>query len=130
MKLLIVLAFIAVFAAVNAEIPKEDDEEHNKIIAECRQKFKMTDEEYTKLRHDEVAKPNEDMQCFVNCFMESAGMIKDGKLQHDVATAIISKKVGEEKAKTILETCHGEQGSTNCETAYKLHKCLYKNKAY
>nr|QIS77232.1 OBP40 [Episyrphus balteatus] len=129
MKFFIIIAFIAIASIANADIPKESDEQFNVAIKGCLEEHKIKEEDYVKLRNGEVANPDENMQCMVNCVMEKTGVLVKGKLQEEVASKIIEKKLGAEEAKAVVNKCKNEPGS-GCEVAMNMHLCFLKNKAY
>nr|QIS77228.1 OBP35 [Episyrphus balteatus] len=111
MKFLIIVAVIFLVDIVSA-------------LEDCNTKFNLTDEEITKLKRAQLTDPSEDMKCLIECEMEEAGLIKNGELQEDV----VIEKFGKENANKILESCRGEKGSTNCDTAFRLHNCFTRTR--
>nr|QIS77221.1 OBP28 [Episyrphus balteatus] len=128
MKYLIFISFvIALFDAAKAA----STEQSTKYIAECRAEFKITDDvKHYNLTTGAIpeADATEDMKCYLNCFMEKLGVLKDGKIQEDAQE--FKNYVGEEHAKEEIESCRGETGSSKCETAFKLHQCFLKHLDY
>nr|QIS77220.1 OBP27 [Episyrphus balteatus] len=112
MKFLILVAAIALFDIVSA-------------VEDCQfEKLKLTDDQIRKLERGQLTDASEDIKCFIECDMEKAGLFKNGKLQEDAAMEKFTAKVGKENAEKILNSCRGEKGSTNCETAFRLSNCF------
>lgn len=68
-------------------------------------------------------------KCFGNCILEKAGFLANGVVQPSVIMAKLGPNVGEEKLNAIMSKCNSLKGSDNCETAFVLYECYYKQHA-
>ncbi|XP_055903954.1 general odorant-binding protein 56d-like [Eupeodes corollae] len=131
MKFPLIVAFIALMVIsiviADHDYPNETTkEELDKKAAECRSKFKVTDEDYKKMLV-EFAEPSETMKFLSNCLLEVVGILKNGILQPDIAIEVFKSGYREEKAIRIVEACRNEVGIGKCGTANKLDMCFLNN---
>ncbi|XP_055854014.1 general odorant-binding protein 56a-like [Episyrphus balteatus] len=128
MKFIIFISFaVAIFNTVNAW----SSENSSKYIDECRVELKISDDvNQYNLTTGEIpeADIHPDMKCFLNCFMEKLGILRDGIIQED--SDGFNHYVGAETAKEMIESCRDESGTSNCDTAFKLHRCFLKHLSY
>uniref|UniRef100_A0A1I8Q7T9 Odorant binding protein n=1 Tax=Stomoxys calcitrans TaxID=35570 RepID=A0A1I8Q7T9_STOCA len=133
MKFVIALVAIFVLTAVNGEdrLNLTEDQKLRALqySAICLEQEKSTTQAAVALMKGQFNGLDKNAKCFVNCFLEKAGFIKDGAVQSSVIMAKLGPNVGEDKLKSIMSKCNNLKGNDNCETAFILYECYYKEHA-
>lgn len=89
----------------------------------------MPEDDVNKLRQKNYENPSESMKCFSACMLEQVGVLKDNKVQEDVAQQKLTTILDEEKAKQVVSKCKGANGDNRCATGYEIFKCVSALKA-
>ncbi|XP_055856041.1 general odorant-binding protein 56d-like [Episyrphus balteatus] len=126
--ILVTLFAVACFDATKAD----ESAETRKFMADCRKQFHINDvQKYWELNIGTlaIADVTRDMKCYLNCFMEKVGVLKDGRLQPN-GSAKFNDYADEDTAQKLLKSCRNEVVSDKCETGYNLHQCFVKDFGY
>uniref|UniRef100_A0A1L8EDP4 Proteinral odorant-binding protein 56d n=2 Tax=Haematobia irritans TaxID=7368 RepID=A0A1L8EDP4_HAEIR len=130
MKLVIaVLCLIAVtgvYGQSQLNLSEEQKVHALQYAAACMEQEKSTTEDSVALTRGQFSGLSKNAKCFVKCFFEKAGFMKDGVVLPDVLTEKLGPNVGEDKLKAIMGKCNSVKGSDKCDTAFKLFECYYK----
>ncbi|KAG5667142.1 hypothetical protein PVAND_015139 [Polypedilum vanderplanki] len=128
MKFLSAVLILIVSAAMVKSI---DLEEKKKMmmaaVASCKSSTGASDDDVTKLMMHKDPGTKEG-KCMINCFFESMGMIKDGKMNKEGLLAW-GKSMGdsEEIIQKVLAECEDVSDPDVCESGMKIGFCLKQN---
>lgn len=102
------------------------------VSKECSAKVTISEEHLKALQKHQIPE-GENVGCFINCFLETLNMFKDGKAERQALvdgakqvfgdSADVTAKLGELTDKCI-EEASGE--TDKCEYAGKFSKCIHK----
>ncbi|XP_037952901.1 general odorant-binding protein 56d-like [Teleopsis dalmanni] len=130
LAVLIVVASVAVtFAAVSVSLNADQNAKLQAAAAECIEKEKITMDEVLKLNQGKFDSAAENLKCFANCFLDKLGFFVNGAVKEDVLSSKLSPIFGADSVKDIMKKCNNIKGANNCDTAFKLFECYYKNNA-
>ncbi|XP_005188765.3 general odorant-binding protein 56d [Musca domestica] len=100
-----------------------------KYSAECLETEKSTTDAAKALIKGQFEGLDKNAKCFGNCFLEKAGFLVDGVVQPAVLSEKLGPNVGQDKLDVIMSKCNSLKGSDNCETAFVLYQCYYREHA-
>ncbi|XP_061388513.1 general odorant-binding protein 56d-like [Musca vetustissima] len=133
MKCAVALVVLVICTIVNGQIPINLSEQQKinalQYSAECFEKEHSTTEAATALIKGQFDGLDKNAQCFANCFLQKAGFISNGVPQPEVLSQKLGPNVGQDKLDAIMAKCNSLKGSDNCETAFVLYQCYYKEHA-
>ncbi|XP_073844160.1 general odorant-binding protein 56d-like [Musca autumnalis] len=133
MKFAIVLVVAFICAVVNGQTPLNLTEQQKlralQYSAECLEKEKSTTDAAKALIKGQFDGLDKNAKCFGNCFLEKAGFLIDGVVQPAVLSEKLGPNVGQDRLNAIMSKCNSLKGSDNCETAFVLYQCYYKEHA-
>lgn len=81
------------------------------------------------MRQGQFDNADQNLKCFTNCFLEKSGFLVDGKVQESAISSKLGPIVGDSKIAGIMQQCNSIKGTDNCDTAFKLYQCYYKQNA-
>nr|XP_019546331.2 general odorant-binding protein 56d-like [Aedes albopictus] len=121
----LVAALVGVSALTEEQLKKADG-----YAATCLEKANgVSKESVSKLRTGDFANVDQDLKCFVKCFLEQAGFMgTDGNLVSDYAIERLSLDREKSKVEALVMMC-SVQKDDPCETAFRAFECYYNGKA-
>ncbi|KAL7738489.1 hypothetical protein ACLKA6_006797 [Drosophila palustris] len=130
MKFLIVLvACVALVVADQLPLTAEQRAKLREGGKECIEKEGITKEQAQALRGGNFDNVDGKVKCFASCFLEKANLVVDGQINTDEIQTKLSPLVGADRVKEIQAKCDSIKGTDNCDTAFQLYQCYYKNNA-
>ncbi|XP_055693201.1 general odorant-binding protein 56d-like [Lutzomyia longipalpis] len=127
MKFLLICLFL-IYATNAAVIPKEKEELGRQLLALCSAEVGISEDKVMTLRDGNFDNVDGEVKCVIECGFKKTGfMTADGVFQPDFTISAISMSgVDSPKAPEAVNKCKDETGSGNCEKAFNIFSCMFR----
>ncbi|KAI8123860.1 General odorant-binding protein 56h [Lucilia cuprina] len=131
MKIYILL--VALVLAV-AQVQADLKEEMRKLDMACREESNVSEDELKSFFANQMkGEPKDTLKCHLKCFMEKQGQFKNGALDENAVKKFLegipSLKDHQDIINKSIDDCKNIKGSSDCDTAYLVIKCMNEHKA-
>ncbi|XP_023302697.2 general odorant-binding protein 56h-like [Lucilia cuprina] len=120
-----------IWAIVQVKADMED--ELDEVDMACREETQVSEDELNSFFENYEKQPQESIMCFLKCYMEKKGYLKNGVIDETAAKEFLLSipefKDQEEAINKSIDDCKNEKGSSECETAYLITKCMTEHEA-
>ncbi|XP_037828671.1 general odorant-binding protein 56h-like [Lucilia sericata] len=126
------ILFIGVIVAI-VQVKADMEEEFDQVNMACREETQVSEEDLNSFFQNYNIKPQEAIMCFLKCNMEKQGYWKSGAFDEIAAKEFLldmpELKDQEDAVNKYIDDCKNQKGSTECETAYLITKCMTEHEA-
>ncbi|XP_019892898.1 general odorant-binding protein 56h-like [Musca domestica] len=112
-----------------ADIIIADLETYAASVEACKKLFPVSEDEIKSFYENKTVQFSNDFKCHTKCILEKEHIFKNGKMDADSflkhALQMPSLKNHQAEVLKTLAECKNIKGSNECDTAFKLGKCLF-----
>ncbi|XP_073846941.1 general odorant-binding protein 56h-like [Musca autumnalis] len=126
MKIIFIPILFVAFAIVNT---KADMNTITFAIDACLKQFHVSKTELNNYYANKNIEFSDTLKCHTKCVLETENLFKNGKLDVEqfVKNALMApaQKNHEAEINKIVKDCANQEGVNDCDTAFKVGRCLY-----
>ncbi|XP_037828672.1 general odorant-binding protein 56h-like [Lucilia sericata] len=105
----------------------------SKVDMACREETQVSENEIKRFFQNDMKEPKEAIKCHLKCYMEKYGQWKNGAFDEEAAKKFLHNIAATEDEKDVInktiDDCKTKKGSSECDTAYLITKCMTEYKA-
>ncbi|XP_037828669.1 general odorant-binding protein 56h-like [Lucilia sericata] len=128
--------YIMLMAAVLAvaQVQADMKEEMRKLDMACREESHVSADALKSFFSNNMKdEPTDAIKCHLKCFMEKQGHWKNGAFDENAVKKFLqgipSLKDQQDAVNKAIDDCKNQKGSSECDTAYLITKCMTEHKA-